>query len=215
MDVELEDVQVRGISSVSAEDIDYARYFGYTMKLIGYAKRSENRIEVSVGPTLISHSHPLASVSNEFNAVYVYGEAVGETMFYGPGAGSLPTATAIVSDLVAVMKNMRLGVNGTSAVLPQYPKELKDDHEIHFKSFFRFTVQDQLGSFAKITSLFTECDISFEKIIQVPLKHQGLAEIILVTHQASSAAFKKVIRDLEASDVVDEVRSYYRIAGEE
>lgn len=215
MDVELEDVQVRGISSVSSEDIDFARYFGYTMKLIGYAKRNDNRIEVSVGPTLIAHNHPLASVSNEFNAVYVYGEAVGETMFYGPGAGSLPTATAIVSDLVAVMKNMRLGVNGTSAVLPQYPKELKEDHEICFKSFFRFTVKDQLGSFAKITSIFTESDISFEKIIQVPLKHKGLAEIILVTHHASYSAYKKVIENLETSDVVDEVRSYYRIAGED
>lgn len=214
MDVELEDVKVKGISNVSAEDIEYARYFGYAMKLIGYANRNENKIEVSVGPTLIAHNHPLASVSNEYNAVYVYGEAVGETMFYGPGAGSLPTATAIVSDLVAVMKNMRLGVNGTSSVLAQYPKVLKEDNEIFYKSFFRFTVQDQVGSFANITALFTECEISFEKIIQVPLKNKGLAEIILVTHEASIASYNKVLHALDQTNVVDEVVSYYRIAGE-
>ncbi len=112
MNVSLDDVVVRGISSVTKADLDYCDQLGYTMKLIGLAKRDDGRVEVSVEPTLLPKQHPLASVHNEYNAVYVYGEAVGETMFYGPGAGSLPTATAVVSDLVSVMKNMRLGVSG-------------------------------------------------------------------------------------------------------
>ena len=82
------------------------------MKLIGIAQQDDGKVEISVGPTFLADSHPLASVHNEYNAVYVCGEAVGETMFFGPGAGSLPTATSIVSDLVAVMKNMQYGVNG-------------------------------------------------------------------------------------------------------
>ena len=116
MKIDLDDVSVQGITTITEEDLQYGKQLGYTMKLIGIAQEDEGKVEVSVQPTFLSDSHPLASVQNEYNAVYVYGEAVGETMFYGPGAGSLPTATSIVSDLVVVMKNMRLGVNGKSVV---------------------------------------------------------------------------------------------------
>lgn len=102
-------VKVKGITSITEEDIEYSKSLGYTIKLIGLAKRDGEKLEVTVEPTLLPNTHPLAAVQNEYNAVYVYGEAVGETMFYGPGAGSLPTATAVVSDLVAVMQNIRLG----------------------------------------------------------------------------------------------------------
>ena len=106
MHIELNDIKVSGISTVTDEDIRYGKQLGYTMKLLGYAHREGEKVEVSVQPTFLSDNHPLASVQNEYNAVYVYGEAVGETMFYGPGAGSLPTATAVVSDLVAIIKNL-------------------------------------------------------------------------------------------------------------
>ena len=133
--VELGDVKVKGITSITEEDIEYSKSLGYTIKLIGLAKRDGEKLEVTVEPTLLPNTHPLAAVQNEYNAVYVYGEAVGETMFYGPGAGSLPTATAVVSDLVAVMQNIRLGVTGNSAVVPQYQKVLKEPDEIVVKSF--------------------------------------------------------------------------------
>src|SRR5699024_1894036 len=96
--VELDDVDVEGISNVSLTDIEYGKKLNLTMKLIGFAKRTNNEIEVNVKPTFLADSHPLAAVNDEYNAVYVSGEAVGETMFYGPGAGSLPTATAVMSD---------------------------------------------------------------------------------------------------------------------
>ena len=125
----------KGITSITEEDIEYSKSLGYTIKLIGLAKRDGEKLEVTVEPTLLPNTHPLAAVQNEYNAVYVYGEAVGETMFYGPGAGSLPTATAVVSDLVAVMQNIRLGVTGNSAVVPQYQKVLKEPDEIVVKKF--------------------------------------------------------------------------------
>ena len=110
----------------------------------------DDKVEVSVQPSLLPDTHPLASVNNEYNAVYVYGEAVGETMFYGPGAGSLPTATAVVSDLVAVMKNMRLGVNGRSAIAPQYAKKLKRTIMKFFRnSFCDLHVKDEARCFCK------------------------------------------------------------------
>ena len=211
MNVDLDDVKVSGISAVTDDDLRYGKQLGYTMKLIGFAHREGEKIEVSVAPTLLSDSHPLASVQNEYNAVYVYGEAVGETMFYGPGAGSLPTATAVVSDLVGVIKNLRLGVNGRSAVSPQYPKRLKDDREKFSKYFLRLHVQDEVGVFAEITSIFASFGVSFEKILQLPVKKNETAEIVLVTHRASVTSYENILVELKDLNAVKEIKSSYRV----
>lgn len=211
MHIDLEDVQVSGISKVTDEDLRYGNQLGYTMKLIGYAHREGEKVEVSVAPTFLSNNHPLASVQNEYNAVYVYGESVGETMFYGPGAGSLPTATAIVSDLVAVIKNLRLGVNGRSAVTPQYPKQLKDNAEKYSKYFLRIHVQDEVGVFADITTIFAKYGVSFEKILQLPVKKNETSEIVLVTHRASLTNYDQILVELNDLQAVKEVKSAYRV----
>ncbi|WP_410984815.1 homoserine dehydrogenase [Bacillus cereus] len=212
--VELGDVKVKGITSITEEDIAYSKSLGYTIKLIGLAKRDGEKLEVTVEPTLLPNTHPLAAVQNEYNAVYVYGEAVGETMFYGPGAGSLPTATAVVSDLVAVMQNVRLGVTGNSAVSPQYAKALKEPDEIFVKKFLRLHVKDEIGVFAKITSLFSERGVSFEKIIQMPLSEKGKAEVVIVTHRASLADYAYILHTLGTYEEVDCVKANYRIEGD-
>lgn len=211
MHIDLADVRVSGISQVTEEDISYGKQLGYTMKLIGYANRKGEKVEVSVQPTFLADDHPLASVQNEYNAVYVYGEAVGETMFYGPGAGSLPTATSVVSDVVAVMKNLRLGVNGRSAVTPQYPKQLKDDSEKYAKYFIRLHVQDEVGVFADITTVFTKYGVSFEKILQLPVKKNEVAEIVLVTHHASYTNYKAILQELRDMNAVKQIKSSYRV----
>jgi homoserine dehydrogenase len=211
MHIDLEDVQVSGISQVTDEDLSYGKQLGYTMKLIGYAHREGEKVEVSVAPTFLSNNHPLASVQNEYNAVYVYGEAVGETMFYGPGAGSLPTATAIVSDLVGVMKNLRLGVNGRSAVTPQYQKQLKDNGEKYSKYFLRIHVRDEVGVFADITTIFAKYGVSFEKILQLPVKKNETSEIVLVTHKASLTNYDQILLELNDLQAVKEIKSAYRV----
>ncbi|MGX8232522.1 homoserine dehydrogenase [Bacillus subtilis] len=214
MNVDLEDVKVKGISQITDEDISFSKRLGYTMKLIGIAQRDGSKIEVSVQPTLLPDHHPLSAVHNEFNAVYVYGEAVGETMFYGPGAGSMPTATSVVSDLVAVMKNMRLGVTGNSFVGPQYEKNMKSPSDIYAQQFLRIHVKDEVGSFSKITSVFSERGVSFEKILQLPIKgHDELAEIVIVTHHTSEADFSDILQNLNDLEVVQEVKSTYRVEG--
>jgi homoserine dehydrogenase len=211
MHIDLDDVKVNGISNVTEEDLRYGKQLGYTMKLIGFAHREGEKVEVSVAPTFLSDNHPLASVQNEYNAVYVYGEAVGETMFYGPGAGSLPTATAVVSDLVGVIKNLRLGVNGRSAVTPQYPKRLKEDEEKFSKYFLRIHVQDEVGVFADITSIFAKYGVSFEKILQLPIKKNETSEIVLVTHRASVTDYDKILLELYDLTAVKEIKSAYRV----
>ncbi|WP_226678795.1 homoserine dehydrogenase [Mesobacillus jeotgali] len=213
MKIDLDDVKAKGITSVTEEDLQYGKQLGYTMKLLGIAVREGDKVEVCVEPALLPSSHPLASVNNEYNAVYVYGEAVGETMFYGPGAGSLPTATAVVSDLVGVVKNMRLGVNGSSFITPQYEKQLKDDGEVNSKHFLRLHVHDEVGVFSKITSLFASHNVSFEKILQMPLKEKELAEIVVVTHQASLKDYQNILMELRDLKFVKDVKSSYRVEG--
>lgn len=213
MKIDLDDVKVKGITGITEEDLHYGKQLGYTMKLLGIAHREDDKVEVSVQPALLPNSHPLASVQNEYNAVYVYGEAVGETMFYGPGAGSLPTATAVVSDLVGVVKNMRLGVNGSTSVTPQYQKQLKDDGEVVSKYFLRLHVHDEVGVFAEITSLFSNHNVSFEKILQMPLEEKELSEIVVVTHKASLRNYEEILMKLRDLPVLQEIKSSYRVEG--
>ncbi|ALC90322.1 homoserine dehydrogenase [Bacillus sp. FJAT-18017] len=213
MKIDLEDVNVSGITSVTQEDIKYGKQLGYTMKLIGYAHRQGDKVEVSVQPTFITDSHPLASVQNENNAVFVCGEAVGETMFYGPGAGSLPTATSIVSDLVEVIKNLRLGVNGRSAVIPQFTKKLKTDDEKFSKYFLRLKTRDKVGVFAEIASIFSKHEVSFQKILQMPTTQKEKVDLVVVTHLASSKSISDLKDALLSVPEVEEIKSFYRVEG--
>ncbi|KHF41108.1 homoserine dehydrogenase [Halalkalibacter okhensis] len=213
MDVSLDDVTVKGISSVTKTDLDYCDQLGYTMKLIGLAKRDEGRVEVSVEPTLLPKEHPLASVHNEYNAVYVYGEAVGETMFYGPGAGSLPTATAVVSDLVSVMKNMRLGVCGRQVQEPLHARVLKKANEIDSKYFLRLRVLDKAGTFQAVTSLFASHDVSFEKLLQLPIEGEEVAEVIVITHHTTKENYETLYNKLSELEVIESIESCYRVEG--
>lgn len=167
MNVSLDDVTVEGISDISNADIDYSERFGYTVKLVGMAKREHGQIEVCVQPTLIPIKHPLASVNDEYNAVYVYGESVGETMFYGPGAGQLPTGTAVVADVIAAAKNKRLGVCGKSFTRSYHQKRIKEDDEIALKTYFHLHVKDEPGVFSALTAIFVDHDISMEKIFKI------------------------------------------------
>ncbi|WP_409178121.1 homoserine dehydrogenase [Brevibacillus fortis] len=211
--MKLEDVDVKGISSVSKEDIAYGKQLGYEIKLLGLARRDEEAIEVSVQPTLVPKSHPLASVNGVYNAVYVHGEAVGETMFYGPGAGELPTATAVVSDLVTVVKNRKLGVNGRGMVAPYKEKVLKEDSEKFSKYFLRIVVADKRGVLAQITQLLADKNISLEQVIQQPFNNGREAEIIMITHLSSKSDMDAVLAYMEQMDIVSTVQSCYRVEG--
>lgn len=213
--VELDDVEVEGISKLSLTDLQYGKQLGYSMKLIGFANRTnDHHIEVSVQPTFLSNKHPLASVKDEYNAVYINGEAVGETMFYGPGAGSLPTATAVMSDVVEAIKNMRLGVNGKKFVKPRFQKELTPMDQRYSQYYLRLHVKDEVGAFALISELFHQMGISFERILQTPSTQNELAEIVVVTHKTSLAQFKKAKAKLEELYVVENVDSFFRVEGD-
>lgn len=211
--VELRDVSVKGISGVSKEDIAFAKRLGYEMKLLGIAECDDDAFSISVQPTMIRASHPIASVNGVFNAVYVFGQAVGETMFYGAGAGAMPTATSIVADLVAVIKNLKLGVNGLKQIAPYKQKKLKNEENIFFKNFLLLHVDDKAGVLAKITQVFAEYEVSLDSVVQQANPNNPDAEIIIVTHNASKASMNKVLRHLEELDVIHRIKSHYHVVG--
>ncbi|MGG1312393.1 MULTISPECIES: homoserine dehydrogenase [Cohnella] len=211
--VALEDVDVKGISSVTQEDIRYAQQLGYEVKLLGIAERQDDYISVSVQPTLVKRSHPIASVGGVFNAVYVYGEAVGETMFYGPGAGEMPTATSVVADLVAVVKNAKLGINGRRTAISYNEKKLKNDEQIASKYFLLLNVEDRAGVLAQIAQVFSQLDVSIESVMQPANAEQSGAELIITTHSASKAAINQVLKAFEDLPSIRKVKSVYRVEG--
>ncbi|RKP54257.1 homoserine dehydrogenase [Cohnella endophytica] len=211
--VSLDDVSAKGISQVSQEDIQYAKRLGYVLKLLGIAERQDDTISVSVQPTMIKQSHPIASVNGVFNAVYVLGEAVGETMFYGAGAGELPTATSVVADLVAVVKNMKLGVNGRQAQLSYNVMKLKTDEQIASKFFLLLHVEDRAGVLAQIAQVFSDCDVSIESVMQPSAPNKSSTEIIIITHEASKASMNHVLKAFGSLAAVREIKSVYRVEG--
>ncbi|GIQ70159.1 homoserine dehydrogenase [Xylanibacillus composti] len=211
--VAMEDVSVKGISQVSKEDILYGQRLGYEIKLLGIAERKNDAISLSVQPTMVKQTHPLASVNGVFNAVYVYGEAVGETMFYGPGAGEMPTATSVVSDLVAIARNIMLGVSGKTSLAPYNEKKLMSDEQVVSKNFLLLHVADRAGVLSQITQVFAKHDVSLESVLQQPNEHNPLAEIIIITHDASRAGMNRVLAELEQLDVVQLIKSVYRVEG--
>ncbi|GIN88309.1 homoserine dehydrogenase [Heyndrickxia sporothermodurans] len=211
--VTLEDVNVEGITRVAEEDIQYSKKLGFAIKLVGTAEVEDGEIDIRVGPTLLPLNHPLASVDNENNAIYVYGKSVGETMFYGPGAGELPTAIAIVSDLISVVKNLKHGSNGHHLFLPNQKKQCKSADSIESQYFLRLHVKDQPGALSKITGLFNEQEISLLKIIQEPLFKEKLAEVAIITHTTKQLQFEQIYQLLNDLDSVIEVKSYYRVEG--
>lgn len=212
MNVSLDDVYVRGIRHVAKEDLEMAKKLGLTMKLVGKAEQDNSAISLSVAPTLLPNHHPLSSVNNEYNAVYVHGQAVGEVMFYGPGAGKLPTASAVVSDVISIVKNMNLDTKGNSILKEPQSYMLKQDQDIVSKYFIRILLKEEPGMFQKITECFMNQSISLEEIIELPLNDE-LVEIVIVTHRTSKYQFEQILALLE--HVASAIKSYYCIEEKE
>ncbi|MDN3954335.1 homoserine dehydrogenase [Sporolactobacillus laevolacticus] len=208
--VKLDDVKIKGITDVTREDIVFAQKLGYTIKLVGISEVNNGDIDVRVEPTLLPDGHPLAAVENENNAIYVYSSALGETMYYGAGAGEGPTAVSIVSDLLAVLQNMTLGVTGNHIFLPKKELHARKDNLVDSQFFVRMHIKDEPGSFSKLTDLFREQNISLGKLYQEPIPGRDIAEVAIVTHVTNKVLFEKSFEILKQLDVVVNAK-YFRV----
>lgn len=196
MPIDLSDVNVTGIRKIDSEDIANAKQLNSVIKLLGVAKEVNNRVYVDVAPTLVSNNHPLSNIKNENNAVYVVGSAVGETMYYGAGAGELPTANSVVSDMINVAKNMILETTGYVAFRYAYEKAILSKHDILSSYYFRLLLTDEAGQFLEMTKIFARYGGSFEKLKQEPTT-DGKASIMMITHPMSVATFEDILTALK------------------
>lgn len=213
-EVSIDDVFVRSMKEITDGDLQLAEQFGYTIKMTGSAKKDEDGIEIAVEPVFIPNSHPLATVNNEFNAVYVYSDAVGETMFYGPGAGSLPTATSITGDIVAACRNLLLGVNGKRLHAPQFERKVKADDQKYARYFHRITVRDEIGVLTELTSIYSHHKASLATVVQDSDLHEEGADLIFITHKISRQQHLDILEDLKDTPAVIDISSHYRVEGE-
>ena len=212
--ITLDDVYVEGITNISVEDIEYARELGYTIKLLAIAKENDIGIDVRVHPAFIPNNHPLAAVSDVFNAIYVKGDAVGETMFYGRGAGALPTASAVVADIIDVARDICHNVSSRILCTCYNEKPLCPVGETESPYYIRLLVEDKPGVFAAIAGAFGAQQVSLHSVIQ-KRKVDNYAEIVLITYRISHDKIKLAIYTLDAMSVVTKVRSVIRVEAEE
>ncbi|AFV01936.1 Homoputative protein dehydrogenase [Dehalobacter sp. UNSWDHB] len=208
--VTFNDVYAEGISNVSPEDIHYADELGCVIKLLAIAKNQEEGIEVRVHPALISKKHPLANISGVYNAIYVTGDAIGETMFYGKGAGALPTGSSVVADIIQIVRNMSAGSEGllNCGCYRNYPIISTDDFTTAY--YIRLKVKDEPKVFATLALFFAEADISFNSIIQKPRPDKS-AEIALVTHPCREGQLRQAIQSLNSYSKLDKIYNVIRL----
>jgi homoserine dehydrogenase len=203
-----------GISHITALDIDIARELGYTIKLLGIAKAIGDRIEARVHPALVPHGELLADIRNEYNAVEVVGSAVDSQVFYGKGAGELPTASAVVSDLIGFAEKRQTGMPASNSALAPLPQaQLVPLDEVNTGCYCRFTVNDRPGVLAQIATLFSDEGISIETVIQQGRSEteDGTVPLIMITHDATEAAMRRAINRINDLPVVTQKSQVIRI----
>ena len=209
--VVFDDVYIEGITKITAKDIKYAKEMGCDIKLLGVAKNTEDGVEAYVCPMLIPSSHPLASVNDSYNAVFVHGDAVGDTMFYGRGAGELPTASAVVGDVFEVVRNMKADCCGRVGCTCYKTLPVKDMADTHNRYFLRLKVEDRCGVLAEMTAIFAKYQVSVAQIMQKESKRPDTAEVVVITKLVSEGAFFKVKEELENSASVRKISSMIRV----
>ena len=209
--VPVESVATQGIRGVSARDIAVARELGYRIKLTAVARQDdEGGMQVRVNPALLPLSHPLANVNGVMNAVLIRGDAVGEVMFYGPGAGSLPTGSAVVGDLIAVARNIVMGSTGRLGCTCFENKKMLPIESVETKFYVRVLAADRPKALASIAGVFGDNDVSIESIVQ-RVQSDGDAEIVWVTHKVREAKVRAALEIIKSLPAVRAVSNWIRV----
>lgn len=212
--VPLSKVHTEGITNITAADITSASELGYTIKLLGIAKEQQAGIEVRVHPTFIPKEHPLAAVGDVFNAVFVRGNAVGDTMFYGKGAGELPTASAVVADIMDAARDILRNVPGIIGCTCFMEKPVLDIGETYSKYYIRLKVADKPGVLASIALVFGNKEVSLKSVLQKEATGKT-AELILVTHRVLEQNVQDALMDIKQLSSVLEISNVIRVEGGE
>lgn len=204
----INDFRVTGIDKLTGFDVQQASEFGYVIKLVGIARVIDDGVFVEVAPVLVSRDNPLATINNEFNAVMVTGEAVGDTMFYGPGAGGLPTANSVLSDITTVTKNLVLKTNGN--LFNNYQRHYipADETAVAYPYYISLTMPDVPGQMLKLTKIMTDIHASFSQIIQAKNTTGDRARVVIITHEMNEHQLKDFKRAIAKESAIDLTAAY-------
>ncbi len=210
----LSDVYVEGVTKVKHLDVLFAKDLGYRIKLLAIMKCLNSEVELRVHPTLIPLDSSLAGVRGAFNALSVVGNAVGHTMFYGMGAGMMPTASAVVADVVDIARDIVAGASKRVPVLSfrrQQNLRVKSMDEIVSKYYLRFSAVDRPGVLSRISGILGSYGISIESVIQKGRKESGYVPIVMTTHEALESKMKAAVKDIDALDIIGNPTTVIRI----
>ncbi len=211
--VKIDDVYREGITKITSKDIRYAKDFGLVIKLLAIAKEIDGKLQLRVHPTMIPETHPLANVHDSFNAVFIKGNAVDDLMFYGRGAGDLPTGSAVVADIVSILRSdvdteNRLSVEKNNL----WHKEIGEINDITSRYYIRTTVTDRPGVLGEITAIFGRHGVSLRSVIQRGrVKNEEEVGLVLVTHYTKEAQLQGAINEVKDMESVKEINNMIRI----
>jgi len=210
--VTLDDVYVEGITSITPRDIQYARELGFVVKLLAIAKEVGGKIQARVHPAFIPLNHPLAFVNDVYNAVFVRGDAVGEIMHYGRGAGEMPTASAVVGDIIEIGRNMAFNTSTRIGCTCYEEKSILPISELSAQYYIRMTVTDRPGVLAGIAGVFGNNDVSIATVLQKS-NTEDMAELILITHTVKEKDLQDSLTVLKGMNIVGEINNVIRLEG--
>ena len=208
--VTFDDVYPEGITGITAKDIAYAKTLGWVIKLLAVARNTGDGIEARVHPMLIPQQHPLSTVAGSYNAVFVHGDAVGDVMFYGRGAGEMPTASAVMGDVFSVARHTVYETKGSTKDNVYRKIPIKTIDEIRSRYFLRMEVEDKPGVLATIASIFGNNSVSIEQVIQKS-KVGDDAELVIITSKVRERHIKDALLILGSASVVRRVATMIRV----
>ena len=219
MEINLKDIYIEGIAEITPLDIEFAGQFGYRIKLLAISKNRGNKVETRVHPTMIPFDNLLSNVNGTLNAITVSGDAVGNIMLYGYGAGMMPTASAVVSDTVDLARNLLSGARKRVPLLSYQMENIKkipvmSIDEIFTNYYFRFSVLDHPGVLSKISGILGDHDISIKSVHQKGRKSKGSVPIVMLTHLAREAGVKKALSEIASLDITKDKPVLIRIEDE-
>ncbi|PNR95849.1 homoserine dehydrogenase [Petrotoga sp. 9PWA.NaAc.5.4] len=211
--IDVDSLYVEGIDKISKEDIGIADELGYVIKLLAIGKRySNDSLDIRVHPTFVPKTHPLSKISGVYNVVQIHGDAVGDVMLYGQGAGEMPTASAVVADIVEVAKSIKYQIKSDNFIHEVNGQNLMNIDEIENSFYIRLRVNDKPGVFAKIATAFGDNKVSIASVIQ---KHRltPVVPIFLLTHPVAERYMKKAVETLKTLEDVIEINNIIRVEG--
>ena len=215
--LDFRDIFISGISEIMPLDIQFSREFGYRIKLLAIAKMDHKKIEARVHPTMIPEGHLLSTVDSVFNAIYIQGDAVGPTLFYGQGAGQMPTASAVVSDLVELGRNIVIRASGRRVPLLSYQESaiekvpLKKMEDVVMPFYMRFSAVDRPRVLSRISGILGKNDISISSVIQKGRQVNGAVPVVIMTHEAREKNVHRALKEIDRLGVILGKTMYLRV----